>query len=198
MIGDKENAYLLGELIPSRLNSIELFCYVYRLTDWARKPKSPMRTYFYNDFVVVGSSAAFTNSVLEIGLIHCRGLLEFLGIRVNKGKISQRPSKRDDDFGIENLGLPLVTPQQVFRLYSGPEDEAERALTTVCDVASKVMAHLTKGPTPQPGMDRLLDVAGRGLGPLVTSYVYSPLGLPPPPSAIKGMIPKERYHNVAV
>ena len=107
----------------------------------------------------------------------------------DSSKIAQRASKRRaDDWGIEHFSsssgpLSLVTPAQTISKYKGDSVEAESALAAVLHVANKALAHITS--TPDGAIDiRLLEIASRGVPAIVTSYFYTPLGLPAPTISI--------------
>jgi hypothetical protein len=136
--------------------------------------------------VIEGNLNAFTNPAIEAGLIHCRALLEFLGLCEKKGVLGNRSSRRDDDVGIEHFrdpdGQPLkmVDPEAALKLYGGERDEAEKALLLVIQKTNKGLAHTTLDLLEQPGDVDLLEIASRGIPTLVINYVYDPLGLPRP------------------
>jgi hypothetical protein len=68
-----------------------------------------------------------------VGLVHCRALLEFLGLAANKnGRIVNIKGRRLSDIGIELFSnasghLPMVNPDSVLSRYDGGKEEAEKA-----------------------------------------------------------------------
>lgn len=80
-----------------------------------------MKIYFDEKLRSTGNSNAYTNPVLESGLIHCRALLDFLGLKTDPKDstklISRDPrTNKKDDVVIEHFSnskgtLPHVTPQ---------------------------------------------------------------------------------------
>ena len=58
-----------------------------------------------------GKSTAITGPSMEMGLIHSRVLLEFLGLTVTNGTLSGANERRDD-INIESFDLPKVTRAQ--------------------------------------------------------------------------------------
>ena len=147
---------------------------------------------FINDVLTIeGNSNAFTNPAIEAGVIHCRVMLEFLGLAMNKSGALAALAKprRADDLGIEsfknkNGPLPWVTPAQATKRYPGDPAEAEQALLSVFRIANKGLAHLTSSFMTTPNEEHLLEVASRGVPALVVSHLYTPLGLPAPPSQV--------------
>ncbi len=182
---------VLNLVIPHRLDAIATLNLLTRLRMKWGAPKA-MEVYFAGQLQITGNSSAITNPVVEAGLIHCRALLEFVGLGVSSNdptKLIQRNSKRrGDDWGIEHFSnsggpLPFVTHAQAISKYKGNLTEAENALAAVLHVANKALAHITS--TPGGTLDiRLLEIASRGVPAIVTSYFYTPLGLPPPAASI--------------
>lgn len=108
-----------------------------------------MKLFINEKLTVEGNFDAFTNPVIEAGVIHCRSMLEFLGLAMNKtGAIaSLAKPRRSDDIGIESFSnmngpLPWVTPTQATSRYFGGAAEAEQALLAVFRIANKGLAHL--------------------------------------------------------
>ncbi|HSN18577.1 MAG TPA: hypothetical protein VLV87_10260 [Gammaproteobacteria bacterium] len=137
---------------------------------------------------VQGLSTAFTNSNIEAGIIHCRALLEFLGLRCDPrdpSKLIARSGKRDDDFVIEDFVGPAgplvkVTVEQAIAPYAGPKDEAEKAFASIIHCANKGLAHMTGGHIVDLQDIGLYEIASRGVPVLVSNYFYVALGLPTP------------------
>lgn len=147
-----DHAYLLERLIPYRLQAVSIFNLAVRLRSSWDGPKA-IKIYFDGTLAIEGNSNAFTNPVIETGLVHCRALLEFLGLSLStRGdpKIVNRSQKRIEDVAIEDFSnangpLPMVTPGQALSRYGGGKEEAERALVTVFHTANKGLAHITSG-----------------------------------------------------
>jgi hypothetical protein len=183
---------VLSVLIPQRLDAVATLNLVLRLRSSWGAPK-PMKIYFDDQLQITGNSNAFTNPVVEAGLVHCRALLEFLGLRVSRTDptklMSRGPKTQLDDWVIEDFSnsagpLPLVTPRQAISKYKGDPVEAESALATVLHTVNKGLAHITAGLIASATDIRALEIASRGVPALVVSYVYTPLGLPAPMPSI--------------
>lgn len=177
---------VLHRLIPYRLNAVATLTLALRLrANWAEVP--PMQMFVDGKLAVEGNLSAFTNPAIEVGAIHCRALLEFLGLcRTKSGKLENvKGARKADDAGIEQFSnssgpLPLVTPSQACALYRGGAAEAESALLAVFQAASKGVAHLTVADHSSGEQSHLLEIASRGVPALVVSHLYTPLGLEPP------------------
>ena len=117
----------LNTVLPYRMRAIDVFKIALRYVlswDEAR----PMEVYFDGKLCIRGHSTAWTNSVIESGIVHCRACLEFLGLREDPKAplhLTNRKGKRTDDFGIEDFDLPLVSVADASKPYQGPSDEAE-------------------------------------------------------------------------
>lgn len=176
---------LLREVLPYRMKAVDTLNVALRARmEWDRAPS--MKMYFNDKLVIEGNSNGFTNAAIEAGVVHCRALLEFLGLTERDGKLVKRESRRrDDDIGIEdfsNASGPLLTvsPDQALSRYEGGRDAAEQALVTVIRIANKGIAHLTKGLSYTPDDVAHVEIASRGVPLLVVSYLYTPLGWPAP------------------
>lgn len=186
---DKQD--VLSRFIPNSLAAVEVLNLALRLRDtWEDAPSVKL---LINDVLVIeGNSNAFTNPAIEAGVIHCRSLLEFLGLSMAKGSVLSSPTRprRPDDIGIEHFAnekgpLALVSPAQAISHYPGPAVEAEQALLSVFRIANKGLAHLTSAFLPAHEDARLLEIASRGVPALVVSYLYTPLGLHPPAPQVR-------------
>ena len=154
----------------------------------------PMEIYFDGKLCVEGLSTGFTNSAIEAGIVHCRSILEFLGIKGdlnNYSKLTSRNNRRKDDLVIEDFSgqdgaLPRITVQEAASPYQGSSDEAEAALAKLIYIANKGVAHFTLGPIEDPEDIRFLEIASRGVPTLVVNYFYKRMGLAAPVYKISG------------
>lgn len=176
---------VLTAIIPSRLDALATLTIVLRLRMKWDGPK-PMKLYFDDELQATGTAAAFTNPVIEAGLVHCRALLEFLGLRVD-GKdhrllVDRGPKPRVDDWVIEDFAnasgpLPRVTPSDAVAAYNGDPKEAEAALAGVLHLANKGLAHITAGLAVSAMDMQQLEIASRGIPALVCIHLYRRLGV---------------------
>jgi len=178
------HSQLLHKLIPYRMHAVNTLNHALRLrSEWRDAP--PMTMHVNGKQVMEGNLNAFTNPAIEAGLVHCRALLEFLGINERDGQLRQRGGRRPDDIGIEqfsNADGPLnkVHPETALSRYDGGQDEAREALLAVFRLTNKGLAHITEYLTAHPEDGRLVEIASRGIPVLVVNYLYIPLGLPAP------------------
>lgn len=145
-----------------------------------------MQIYFMSLQVIEGKATGFTNGAIEAAVIHCRALLEFLGLGLKNGHSTTLREldapRKSDDIGIEQIdSLNKVTVSQALSCYTGPSDEAEAALAYVIYCANKGLAHTSQSFTKQDEGTRLLEIAFRGLPEIVINRFYVPLNMVPPP-----------------
>lgn len=67
---------------------------------------APMTLFAGDKLVVEGTLQGFTNPPIEAGIMHCRALLEFVGLCEKNGKLDNRTGRRRSDIGIEYFITP--------------------------------------------------------------------------------------------
>lgn len=183
---------VLNQWIPYRLQAIETLQFAW---EWKGEPEQQRQVEVVVDGKLKfrGNVAAIANPMIEVGLIHARVLLEFLGLATKDGKLIQakRRKNRNDDIVVEQFSTPaivlsMVTPSDVFSSYPGPQEEAEHALVAIFEWTNKGLAHLTTGVLSHNYTERHLDIACGGIRALLHNHLYAKLGrvIPAPPSAI--------------
>jgi hypothetical protein len=175
---------VLDKHIPYRLGAVSSLSDALELKRTFENPKD-IQIYFDNKLRIVGNSNAYINPVIESGLMHCRALLEFLGLCHTKqglGSIVKRREK--DDVGLEDfqdvngLLLTKLSPDMATSHYSGPREDAENALISIFRATHKGIAHITLEFEPQEL--ELLEIASRGVESLIISHLYTPMGIKAP------------------
>lgn len=176
--------HLLNELLPYRMQAVETLNLALNLN--ISFGEAPMTLYAGEKLVVEGTLYGFTNPCIEAGIMHCRALLEFLGLCVKDGGLGNIMKRRSTDIGIEDFktssgaSLKKVTPADVARRYPGPSGEAENALLAVFQVTNKGLAHVTEDLNDSPEHARLIEIASRGIPVLMLGCFYKPAGFPAP------------------
>lgn len=181
----------LNMVLPYRMQAIDLFRVALNYELLWNSPKK-LRIYFDEKLSVEGLSTAWTNPVIESGIMHCRVCLEFLGLKEdpkNSLKLKTRNKKRNDDFGIEDWGLSCLSVQDAVAPYAGPKEEAEKALACIIHCANKGLAHATSGLIVVDEDRKLYEIAARGIPTLLINHLYAPLGINPPDYKIKATLP---------
>jgi hypothetical protein len=184
--------HLLHELLPYRMQAVSTLNLAVRFRmKWVEPP--PISIYIDGKLAVEGNLNAFTNPAIEAGLVHCRALLEFLGLCLSSGRLSTLKKRRGGDIGIEhfrNANGPLqkITPDDALNRYAGAKAEAENALIAVFQITHKGLAHITEDLIDNPEHGTLIEIASRGVPSLVISHLYTPLGLPAPNYKLAGRL----------
>lgn len=148
---------------------------------WEAPPSLEIR--FDGKQVMEGTATGFTNGAIESALIHCRALLEFIGLSGSRSAItlSELKGRRPDDQAIELIDtLHRVTIKEATAYYPGPAHEAEAALAYVIHLANKGLAHTSRTFTRHDEGTRLVEIAFRGVPTLITNKFYLPLGMQAP------------------
>lgn len=176
---------VLHEIIPYRMLAVSTLSLATSLRAASDKPQA-MEIYVDGKLRIEGNLFAFTNPAIEAGLVHCRALLEFLGLTANQaGRIVNVKKRRPTDIGIEKFSiargpLSMISPDTALGRYDGSKEEAEKALLAVFQLTNKGIAHVTEDMKDNPDDSRLIEIASRGVPSLLVSYLYTPLGLPAP------------------
>ena len=185
----------IDQIIPHRLGMIEIMLFALTEMRQTIEPKK-MMVYVDDRPCFKGLETAFTNPAIEAGIINCRAMLEFLGLRLKKDSPSEletRPNaKYDDDLHIEDfkkddVALEKVTPEKVRRLSITDREKGVRAIARLLHISNKEIAHPTLGRKDEDdGSDvELIIIGGKGVRALTVSYFYTLLGLNPPPKLIQ-------------
>lgn len=168
-------------IIPYRMQAASVLNLALRHVErWPNARR--MSILFDDELFIEGLSTGFTNAAIESGIVNCRALLEFLGLRARSPTVlTQRPqSARRSDVGIEDYNLPLVDVSEVTAKYPGDAGEAESALASLITAANKWLVHSTTAVEMEPPQIHLLEIASRGIPTLVISYFYTRLGISAP------------------
>lgn len=177
------NVFTLDEVInkwiPYRLQAIETLQFAW---DWINEPDAqrPVEVLVNGRIKFQGNVAGIANPMIEVGLIHARALLEFLGLCVSNARLEQIRKRRPDDIGVEHFStldypLSVVSPFSALSAYPGQRSDAESALVAIFEWTNKGLAHLTTG-MPVRYTDQHLDIACRGIPVLLHNHLYAKLG----------------------
>lgn len=144
-----------------------------------------MEVFFNGVQVIDGKATGFTNAAIDAAIIHCRSILEFLGLQSTKSSatgIVDRPVRTNaDDIGVEHFaGLAKLTRAKALDAYPGGREEAEAALALIFHSANKGLAHTTGSFKLHSGDAQLLEIAFRGVPRLLVNGFYDPMGITPP------------------
>ena len=176
---------ILNLVIPYRLECVRSLKWAYDGFDEFGPPKE-MQVVVDGKVLLKGNTNALFNPMFELGFIHARSLLQFMGLSASDRKLVAVTSRRPDDIAIENVAtkgikLQKVSPEMALDQYTGPREDGERALVSMIELANKGVAHLTS-EFPQGYTSRDLDRACTGIPQLIYTFVYEKLGMAMPPA----------------
>lgn len=174
----------LLEMLAYRMNAISIghLALCHQLS-WDKTPQ--MKIFFDGKQVIEGKATGFTNAAIESAVIHCRAILEFLGLQGVKNspaEIAEKQARSSaDDWGVEQIpGLSMLTKDKALSAYPGQRQEAESALALIFHSANKGLAHSSNAFVRYSGDPNLLEIAFRGVPTLLRNGFYEPLGICPP------------------
>ena len=150
-------------------------------TAWDVVPSIKM--FFDDKQVIEGKATVFTNGAIEAAIVHCRAILEFLGLGgKSQTELVERASRsKNDDIGVEHFqGLSKLTVKLAVRPYPGQRADAEASLAYVVYLANKGLAHTTSSFTKHDRGSELLEIAFRRVPTLLINNFYVPLRIKPP------------------
>ena len=171
---------MLREHIPYRLTHLDgLIWASERLMSTYRPDAISIR---FDGQVVLTPKSLYqiTNPLFEIGILYCRVLLEFLGIRLDsKNKLANRADGRPDDFGIEQLSLPHVTIAELLGAPCARSGDIEAAAIATLISADKGVAHFTSSTSGRAHAANSL-LCAKAVAWCIEEYVYRKLSMPIP------------------
>ena len=181
----------LTRILPHRLNALSIAVLLLKFRLQWEEPR-PMQIMFDGKLQFEGTTTMFTNPATEVGVLHGRALLEFIGLKANAGKLVQLQvsSRQRDDAAIERFSandnpLPLVTPQQAADSHPTDPTTAKRVLAELIVAAHKGVAHSSatyfENPMAAEDMVLALELTQR----LIERHVYEPLGKQRPPIPVE-------------
>jgi hypothetical protein len=129
---------------------------------------------------IKGNVALFAGPIIEIGFVHARALLEFLGLGARYGKLAQVTRRKPTDLAIEHYSvrgrqLDMVKPYEVFAVINMPKPVVEWALVGVIETTNKLLAHVTTGEVLAMAMYGQIQVVLEAIPALLHSHLYERL-----------------------
>ena len=189
-----DSADYLARLLPHRLDAVAIAVLMLRFRLKWQEAK-PMQIFVEGRLQFEGRTTLFTNPAIEVGVLHARALLEFIGLKVNAGKLIQATagSRQLDDAAIEKLvssagQLPLVTPEEAGAIHPANPEAAKQALARVITVAHKGLAHSSAIYFASPIDAQEILLALQLTQQLVEHHVYAPLGMERPQPPIEARV----------
>jgi hypothetical protein len=168
---------MLDEHIPYRLSHLDGLIWASQVRLARREPSRVALQFDGQTALSMKSIRQVTNPLMEIGILYCRNLLEFLGIKLDQtNQLVRAPrsgKSRADDFTIEALGLNPVPVTKLLSVFSDPS-VGEKAVIATLVSANKGIAHFTSGTAARAYVpDSLL--CASALIQLIEELVYQQL-----------------------
>jgi hypothetical protein len=183
--------YLTRQL-PHRLNALSIAIVMLQLRLQLEEPK-PMQIFIEGRPRFEDLTTLFMNPIFEVGALHARALLEFVGVKADRKteKLVQvdLKNRNPDDAGIEKMVTPagtlaLVSPKDIGNL--GPN--AERAVFNLITSVHKGLAHTSTTYSSNPVDAREMLEGLELVQQIVDSHVYRPMGRRRPPVPIETVL----------
>jgi hypothetical protein len=173
---------MLEEHLPYRLTHLDGLCWACEVLISGENPSDVSITFDGVTKLKQTSVLFLTNSLVEAGLLYCRVLFNFLGIRL-EGRLQQltlitNPGS-GDDFSIVKLGLPILTLDDLRLAPTGIPGEVEESCRLTLLAINKGVAHFTDSSTPRSQAQDALCCAKTVMW-LTEEYVYKRMGLAAP------------------
>lgn len=124
-----------------------------------------------------------TNPLAEIGLLYCRVLLNFLGLRFDKRDnaiVEILNPGSEDNFSIVKLDLPALTPADLELAPTGESKDIIKSCIRTLLSINKGVAHFTDSNSSR-SYTQDAQLCGKTVIWLVEEYVYKKLDYPIPP-----------------
>jgi hypothetical protein len=124
--------------------------------------------------------STFADPLIDIGFLHARALLEFLGLGARKGKLVQITKRQASDIAIEHYSingksLSMVSPTDVFGAINMPQPVIEWSLVNIIETANKLIAHVTTGEVLAMAMYQQVRIGFESIPVLLQDHLYAKL-----------------------
>lgn len=180
---DPVNEQYIKELLPYRLYALGIFkaalSFVEQYPDGGNFECS-----VDDKLKMQGPSTAITNPSIEMGIIHSRVLLEFLGLKATKKMKLHEAKKQTTDINIECFGLSKVSIENALAPCNGDKDKAEKAFAQTIMTANKLVAHSTNTIEMDHDSINSYLMCCEAIPTLFNLHFYKPLGLSMPNSKL--------------
>lgn len=181
-LSPEQRKFWLEGVIPRRMQDLafcEVVCYV------ANEQRGEQSGTFIlgSQGISASDGRTFVNPVFLSGVVLCRGMLAFLGIKIqsrsNPPALTGRLGRHDpDDIVCEDFGVAAIPLAEFRKLTQFNIADGEAAIIEVLRLANKDAAHLTAG------IDGLWDIRRLAYtcnltNRILNGYFYDCLQLPP-------------------
>jgi hypothetical protein len=127
-----------------------------------------------------GYAGNFLQPIYQVGFVHARALLEFIGLQGKNGQLTAVKKRRSGDIAIENYsanGSPLekVSPEEICAFINMPDQVVEWALVNIIEITNKSLAHVTTGEILTMAMHGQIWCALAELPQVIETFFYEKL-----------------------
>jgi len=176
---DNQLQHYLDHILPYRLYALSTFRLFLSFSE-EYSDGGEFECRINGELKIHGSSTAITNPSIEMGIVHSRVLLEFLGLKTNKDLELIQSQPRKTDVTINSFGLPLVTKEQALVPCTEDKASAEKAFVQIITAANKLVTHSTNILELDSEAIESYLMCSKAIPVLFNLYFYNPLGLPMP------------------
>jgi hypothetical protein len=168
--------------LPYALGHVDAAIWALTLVSWGVR-SNELSIHIAGEVIAEHESfAALTDAHVETGLIYCRKLIEFLGIRLDETTAPAKlvpvktPRKKTTDACITQIGRASIVAVEEF-LDEGPRDRAiiEEACAHTIRAAHRGVAHFTNTPYDKARCGKVVDCATT-VRAAVERFAYRELG----------------------
>jgi hypothetical protein len=185
-----EMEFLLKDRIPARMAEVHLSGFMARLLiKYGGDPQVTLKIADQATYDLV-SLKVLSDPILDTGIMMCRVLMEFLGIKwvrssAPKGRLVRiSGSKFPDDLKLTSFGPQLISLNQVRQGYPNcTPDQIEKSLLHTLSTANRGIGHLTPIKARELSLEDL-EISCQAVFTLVNRHLYEALGhttISPPP-----------------
>ncbi len=173
------NQHYLNTVLPYRLYALGSFAMALHLVAEFPDGAGIVCT-FDGKPKIYGKSTAITNPSIEMGIVHSRVLLEFLGLKAKSETQLDLKERRKCDINIESFGLNRISIEQALSPCNGDKELAQAAIARTLTAANKLILHSTDLIKIDNDSIEGYLVTCKAIPVLFNSYFYNKLGLPMP------------------
>lgn len=170
---------VLAVWLPRRVNAIQRTLSVLNLCEEFHD-STPVNITIAGNPAMNLNLSTFADPLIDIGFLHARALLEFLGLGARKGKLVQLTKRQASDIAIEHYSingknLSMVSPNDVFGAINMPHPVIEWSLVNIIETANKLIAHVTTGEVLEMAMYQQVRIGLESIPVLLQDHLYAKL-----------------------
>jgi hypothetical protein len=131
---------------------------------------------------IEGNTRLLADSIIEVGYVHLKGLLEFSGIGTRDGHLVQIDMRSPGDMAIEHYSvnekqLEMLTPEELYAAIGMPRLVAEWVLVAVIESAKNQLCQSSSKDVILQEMDTQIRSVCEGIAGLLQDHLYRQLSV---------------------